>query len=149
MISKNILNVHCVLLRTLLRDTVMSPFCSPVRLCTHVWESNRLSPSLWTNAALWAKLRRLSGTHVRDVKRTHVLLRIEQDDVEDLLDILQHCNCSATGAGMQSKVLMEQMKNERTVNRIALTNTMHHGLLARKRPENALSDFFFLESLTA
>ena len=76
----------------------------------------------------------------------HVLLRIEQDDVEDLLDSLQHCNCSVTGAGMQSKGFMEQMKNERTVNRMALTNTMHHGLLARKRPENALSDFVFFLS---
>ena len=46
----------------------------------------------------------------RRTSALHVLLRIEQDDVEDLLDILQHCNCSATGAGMQSKGFMEQMR---------------------------------------
>ena len=83
---ENILNVHCVLLRTLLRDTVLSTFCSPVRRCTRVWESNHLPPSLWTNAALWAKLRRLSGTHVRDVKRTQFAYSLQ--------DALRHCACS-------------------------------------------------------
>ena len=86
MMSTNLPNVQCVLLRTLLRDTVLSTFYYPVRRCTRVWGSNRLPPSLWTNAALWAKLRRLSGTHVRDVKRTHF--------TNPLQDALRHCTSS-------------------------------------------------------